>query len=330
MVVAVLVCKVLAVVGGCLFVWAACFLKENEEGEVQRTLELWRDKLVVWPSATRGRRAAALRFCASAASTIFDRLFGQRLLSLRAVLTSATLSMGSILLVLPYIDHHVHTVLLGTLCCISAVAPAVSSRLSWLPIVSLALAVAIWFLTAFHRVDDLILLATFVVAAAIGVLSDFAFIVINRKLLVWAASKASFKASIAVLIAYFALTLLLVVGPYRLVIAGTGGEAKPSDSSVGAGIGAAVVNAIMGEVAIGFAAANGFTAVAASIVFLIGALLAIDTVFWFFAERPVYAAARYGIIQKKKSLFLIGAALLSSVSPQAGSLLRAIPEHYVK
>jgi hypothetical protein len=190
--------------------------------------------------------------------------------------------------------------------------------------------VAVWFLTDFHNVGDLIVLATFVVAAVIGVLSDFAFIVLNRKLLVWAASKASFKASIAVLMAYFALTLLLLIGPYRLVIAGTGGETRPSNSSVGAGIAAAVVDAIMGEVAIGFAAANGFTAVAASIVFLIGALLAIDTIFWFFAERPVYATARYGIIQKKKSLFLVGAALLGSASPRVESLLRAILEHYVK
>ena len=313
-----------------MLIWAACFLKEDEEGRIQRTLERWRDKAGAWPSVTNSRRVVILRFCAETASTLLDRVFGQQLLSTRAITVSATLSLGSLLLALPFIDNTFDTGLWGLLCCSAAMAPAVSQRLSWLPATVIAILAGVWTVTSFHRPSDLMEVATAALAVTIGVAFALIFIVVNRKILTWAAAEASFGAALVVLLSYFGATVAIITVPFLSASAIMGGYQTPASNSLGAGIGATIVNAIIQEVAIAFAAANGFTAIAAAVVLVVAAALAIDALFWFIAERPVYAAARYGIIQKKKSLFLVGVALLGSVSPRAAAVFLSAVERFAK
>src|SRR5207247_1211402 len=120
-------------------------------------------------------------------------------------------------------------------------------------------------------------------------------------------ASASFAAALLVLLANLGVAIVLLFVPYLLVIA-----VLSSTAGTGNTLADSIVAALGVFAAITFSGANVVTALAAALVFLIGLLLVVDAVFWFIAERPVYAAARYGILQKKKALFAIGAALLGS------------------
>jgi hypothetical protein len=96
-------------IAGGLLIYAALFLYESDEGEVQNRLEIW---LV----AVRRRREASLSHVvviltavASLSGQIFDRLFGKKLFSLRSFGASMCYSIASIVLFrdamgVPFID----------------------------------------------------------------------------------------------------------------------------------------------------------------------------------------------------------------------------------
>jgi len=313
-------CRVLAAISGAIFLWAALFLKEDEEGRVQRTLDIWRDRLAVWPLATKARRSAALKLCAASAAAILDRVFGRRLLSKRAVVVSAALSMGSVVLVIGAVsapNKFSWLMFGGALVCAAAFGPSVDRRLQCLPIVAIVLCLGAWIIIGASDSDSsyYVVYVFLPAAAASGVLSDFLLITINRKILRWAATVASFNAAVLVLSLNLFLAAALLLAPYELFLTAIGG-----DDAWGIG-------AVLAKL---FAASNLFTALAAALVVAIALLLVIDELFWFFAERPVYAAARYGVIQKKKTLLLVGVTLIGSASPRLAAIGRSLIEKFVQ
>ena len=80
---------------GVLFVCAALFLHENEEGRIQNKLEEWWIKLSDREKESRSRAAAFMQDVAESTGRGFDRLLGKRLLSLRFIFVSISFSIAS-------------------------------------------------------------------------------------------------------------------------------------------------------------------------------------------------------------------------------------------
>ncbi len=83
---------------GVLFVCAALFLHENEEGRIQNKLEEWWIKLSDREKQSRSRAVAFMQDVAKSTGAGFDLLLGKRLRSLRVVFISISFSLASIFL----------------------------------------------------------------------------------------------------------------------------------------------------------------------------------------------------------------------------------------
>ena len=83
---------------GVLFVCAALFLHENEEGQIQNKLEEWWIRLSDREKESRSWAVAFMQDVAQSTGRGFDRLLGKRLLSLRFVFISISFSLASIFL----------------------------------------------------------------------------------------------------------------------------------------------------------------------------------------------------------------------------------------
>src|SRR6516225_435142 len=92
------VLRILTGLAGLTFVYAAIFLYEDEQGKLQNRLEHWWIEVNDQQKIATSQYASFMRELAKVAAGIFDRLFGSRLFSWRALRVSAAFSMGSYLL----------------------------------------------------------------------------------------------------------------------------------------------------------------------------------------------------------------------------------------
>jgi hypothetical protein len=90
--------RIAAGVAGVLLLYAALFLYENEQGEIQNKLEEWWVRLVDRQSGALSRHTAFMQEVANLATRGFDRVFGEKLVSPQAVGVSVCYSIGSCLL----------------------------------------------------------------------------------------------------------------------------------------------------------------------------------------------------------------------------------------
>ena len=88
--------------GGLVLIYAAFFLYENEQGNVQSVLEdLWL-RIEEHKEIFLSRHAAFMREVARLTNVGFDRLFGKKLFSWQSFAVSSCYSIGSVCLVLAY------------------------------------------------------------------------------------------------------------------------------------------------------------------------------------------------------------------------------------
>jgi hypothetical protein len=87
--------RILSLTGGLLSLYAAAFLYEDEYGRIQSKLEEWWIRLSDKQSLAISRHAAFMREVARFETKLLDGLFGEKLLSLRAIGVSQCLSVAS-------------------------------------------------------------------------------------------------------------------------------------------------------------------------------------------------------------------------------------------
>jgi hypothetical protein len=242
----------------------------------------------------------------------FDKLFGQRLFSARSVIVAAALSSGSAFVsetVFNLVVNETLTVtylVLGPLLLIAALAPLINHRLGILPGAALAVAATATFATA-----GMAALPMLVLAVLIGPIAAVFFIVITRRILRYASSAQSVVAISILLLVNLCMGVALVLPLFA-------GRAIGRQSANWV---AGILWESLGGV---LASVNIPPAAAAASIFVVGAVLLFDTLFWFFLERPVYAAARYGLLQRKKTLGAIGLALITAATPAFGLALQQV------
>ena len=119
---------------GITLLYAALFLHENEEGQLQNRLEkLW----VAIDDLSRtalSKQTAFLQQVSAMANSALNQLFGKKLISLEAVSTSVCFSVGSALLFLAYIRHRMALEYDKETTFIILVLSVVSFVVGWLPI----------------------------------------------------------------------------------------------------------------------------------------------------------------------------------------------------
>jgi len=87
--------RLLGGTAGALLLYGALFLYEDEHGKVQNTLEEWWIRLREKQTELLARHTVFMREVARLEKRVFDRLFGERLISLRAIGVSQSYSLAS-------------------------------------------------------------------------------------------------------------------------------------------------------------------------------------------------------------------------------------------
>jgi len=301
---AISMCHALSFIVGVAFVWSAVFLKESEEGKIQRTIDIWRVRMSRWPTHTGTRRAKLLTDSSLVATRVFDEIFGLRLLSFKSFIASVALSVGAAFV--SFGEPEICCV--GGLLFVTTLLPLVSRKFTHVVFVTFPALLTVLCLLEPEEFTALLLITG--LAGLIGGISTLVFISVTRRVLKWAVASSSFAAAVALLVSNVIVTAVTVGVPLF-------GMRMVAFFSMRHHHGLMFIEEIYWMLLTRIVLlGTGVAALAAALVFLVAAVIVADTIFWFVLERQVYAAARYGLIKRKKSLLAVGAAFISwSLAP---------------
>lgn len=312
---------------GVVLICAALFLYETEEGKFQNKVEEWWIKLSYKQQASRSKVAAFMQEVARLTGAGFDRLFGERLFSLRIVPVSIYLSFASFfllaLLILPFIKHPEGATrqgALGFLVYFSGLAlvPAFFKNkwilaLWWAVIPAAILSISGFLVfvfktrgarSTFHGIGLVLLLFLS------SLLCDLIYIALTRYFL----RRISGIDRIPEILLMVFLNLLALAVPVLGPIYAGLALAKYAPLAAGT-----VMFSLLFDI-IDFLA--GFAA------FFLALLLLLHRLFWPAFQRPLYAICRFAPIKEKKWLFRIGVALLLLPNHITIGVLKAILEKF--
>lgn len=295
---------------GVLCIAAVLFLYEDEEGRIQSKVEDWWIRLSDGRDASRPWATTFMRGVAGLTEQGFDRVFGRRLLSARAVGVSICLSLSSLFLVLIYGVTFIHSpqarqvgasepwMLFGLFTIFGLIPALFKDRwvyLAWWGLIFCALiGIGRFVIFAYERSPRLVTLGVvyLVLAFAASLAVDVFYIALTRETLRRVAVADLFRGLIlwigASLVAIIiALWLPLKVGVDVLTYA--------------PGPGLAIMLSFM---------LNSLDLVVASAAVILALLLLAHRPLWWVAQRALYPVARYEVIKKKWPLFALGTALL--------------------
>jgi len=289
---------------GAIFVYCA-FLYEDEDARLQSRLEDWWVALDDRKHAALTRQAVFVREIARLAVRFLDRLLGYEILSLRAVSVSICFSVGGASLIDAFFILHGErgrfewelVAISFVLCVLFLVAgslPAIKAPLFWLPIVAAALFVAyntalLILLYSVSRYEPFETLQGIqLLSLPLSVLSDFYVIVVTRRVLRRVMSVSSVWEGLE----FFSLALMalavVVVVPYRL-------------SSL-LSLHFLMLLALM----------NVWSALLLCGPVIVAVLMLIHRLVWPTVLRPLYAAQRFRLAQRKKLLAWMGVVFVTS------------------
>jgi hypothetical protein len=300
---------------GVLFICAALFLYENEEGQIQNKLEEWWVRLSDREKQSRSRAVAFMQDVADSTGRGFDRLFGKRLLSLRFVFVSITFSLASIFLfafILWPLAHNPppnvsrqHAFLFFVLFAAFGSVPAFVDGetlwdrtmlgLWWAIIVFNLLRIARFILFTFSTMGvgrtarGIGYLTLFFTS---GVLCDLSYIVLTR----WILRRISKIDRVHEIILQALVSLLILVTLVWAPISFGARIGRYFPMTGGAVLFSFVLNSV--DVIVGLAA------------LMLALLLLLHRLVWPTVERPIYAMERFGFIKRKKLLWTAGIVLV--------------------
>ena len=305
---------VLSRVSGLLILYVAIFLYEDEEGRFQNRLEVWWIKVRYGRDRALSIAAEIFAFSAKAASQLFDKVFGPRLLSLRAVSVSLCLSMASFNLFAPLLSifgygapGQSNTSALWSGVCFLAFAfgrclfdTKWMSRL-WNIVLILVLAqnfgeifVGVVLRMGLHAA------LRFITFLGMLLTLSFAFDLLFLGLTRWMIRRTSVMTKLPYMIGFLLLNILLalalIFAPVVILVKSMPDEHHPS---------------LLSLAAIAVIPLNSVDVVLCLFVFFVLVLFVIHRLLWPLFERPLYAIARYGLIKRKALLWAVGLALVA-------------------
>lgn len=305
---------VISRVMGFLLLYVAIFLYEDEEGRLQNRLEVWWIKVRYGRDRALSRAAEIFAFSTKAASQLFDKVFGPRLLSLRAVAVSLCLSMASLNLFAPLLSIFGYgvpapgsTSAIWTGLCFLAFGFGRSlfdtkwmSRL-WNIVLILVLAqnfgeiiVRVVFQMGLHAA------LRFLTFLGMLLTLSFAFDLLFLGLTRWMVRRTSVMTKLPFMIGFLLLNILLAVAlvfsPVVILAKSMPDEHHPS---------------LLSLAALAVIPLNSVDVMLCLFVFFVLALFVVHRLLWPLLERPLYAIARYGLIKRKALLWAVGLALIA-------------------
>jgi hypothetical protein len=323
--------KIVAAALGAVALWIAVFCFEDEEGRIQNVLEEW------WVRLSRSKRAALsgelvfVQGIAKLSSTFFDRLFGPRIVSCRAIGVSVYLSLASLVIGWAIYEADWEESLAGPmiviglalLCLFLALLPALCSipawgRKLWFVFV-FASAIFLWgsIVLADDTFDDptsfdfvgwlrLLGVSSFLALTSLG--CDVGFILLTRRALqLVSGTKKTFTVVASLGLTYVIAFSLVAVPWYRLI-------ARPERHLTYYGSGSSWFYMSWQDVATVLTYSNLLDGLVVSVFIVIGAVMLTHRVVWPLLERPVYALGRLGIARRRKFLGASAVLLLSFAS----------------
>jgi len=314
----------------------AFFLKEDVDRKVQSRVETWWLRLAYGQEAALSRATAFLRVLARLTGTVFDRLFGERLFSVRGVLVSVCYSIASFFLCVQLIlglspksptPPSFQLWLLILLFLLLGSTPAVLQRSDdeplWLwklgvvAVVFLPLLNFMDFLRQRHQVISAGGFAVFLVLVfVISCGSDFCYIALTRWMLRKASELKHWVGILGIVLLDCLLGLVLFLGP--LVLGGLAvwklnqGVIVPRVNQT---LTAPNVNVSPGTLlAVGIMLAgpalNTIDLLACLLFFALMAVMLLHRLLWPILEGPIYVFQKFGLIKRKGWLLAAAAGLL--------------------
>ena len=312
---------------GATCAYCACFMYENEEKGLQNRLEDWWLRLTDNGTNAIGRHSAVVVNLANLSTRVYTKVFGQKLWSFQSLGVSICLAVSSIAtsfvlsnLVESWIDRN--GVLFATAWAVVfltlAFLPMKFKRVGvWLPVLApicgaLLLSILV---SPFNWVKERgfgeSLLLWF--AVIVTVPCDWAFVAATR----WLHSRLKIAVSNWSLFGLVALNVAMVfgfvVGPWMLDIQMDVPFEPEETFVISTPIGRLQLRSTGSSLSMGpfVAAANGLIGLLGVAYLICWIPLGIHQVFWFVAQRAIYAVQRLRPLEHRKKLASLGAVLIA-------------------
>jgi hypothetical protein len=300
---------------GVLFVCAALFLYENEEGRIQNKLEEWWIRLSDRGKEPRSWAAAFMQDVADSTGRGFDRLLGKRLLSLRFIFVSISFSIASaflfVFLVWPVVHNPPPTVsreevlLFVVFFAGFGSVPAFTNSKTILGKTSLGLWWAAIVLALLKIADFMLFVSStrgagpaaggvgyIILLLAPSLFCDLSYIVLTR----WILRRISKIDRVREIVLEVLVSLLILATLLCAPIIFGVRIGRYFPLAGGVLLVSIVLNSV--DLVVGFAA------------LILALLLLLHRLFWPTVGRSIYAIQRFGLIKNKKLLWVIGITLV--------------------
>jgi hypothetical protein len=298
-----LAARFIAGAAGVLFLYAALFLYEDEQGRLQNKLEEWWVKISDRQSIAVSRYAAFMQEIATLATSALDRLLGEKVVSFRTIQVSIVFSAGSYCLFLfgdgLIKEHEPNLIFLiagGIFFTLGSLTPTIRKPVRF--VLSL-------FLLAFILLLGIGLAATLgngtYYSLLGGLVCDLIFIALTRQTLHWCEHMERFSAAVFVILLNFALAAVFLFMPALPLYV------RWYDPS---GPGAYEKAMLLNQVAV-FVAVNTVAGFAASLFVLLALLAIAHRIFWPVLSRAMYAVQGAGIARRRRLMASLGVLFMA-------------------
>lgn len=272
---------------GLLLLYIALFLHEDEEQQLQNSLEeLW-VRIDDAESRALSKRALFLKENIALINGVLARILGERLFSVQSVSVTFIFSMSSILFFLwvqtdsKAVDYLV--IPIGLVCVGSLPMVFAGRRAIRMVVAAVAAGIgAIAFGIAMLAGGLSIGYAFLTVLAAVGVACDVVFVAINRFIL-RVGARMNYTLEIVLMLVLNIALGGAYISPLMFV--------------------RSLERSEWGSVAVLVAETNLFTTLLASLIVLMMSVALLHRVVWPFLSRPIYAIARHGVVRNQSYYF---------------------------
>ncbi len=300
--------KVIAVIGAVCCFYAAIWMYDDKQGRVQNKLEEWWIEFHDRQKRALSAATVLMRGIASFANSCLDVTFGHRLISLRAIIVSAHLSVASLFLSLAAFLGTIQVVMgdyVGSpLSSIFEAAASVALATASIGLAVLStrsirgrltsmfgFAALLALILYLSELNASFLALSLLLGMVLGLVSDIAFVAVTRLLLRWCERLEGATWCLIVLSVNTVLGLVLWVAPILLLFSGSLDEHRDLR--------------LLNSEALVFNSLDGFISL---FLLLIASFLLLHRFLWPFAARTLYAIAPTPA--RKALLIVVGLFLL--------------------
>lgn len=322
------VLKIIAIAIGLIFIYLGLFLYEDEQGKIQNTLEESWIKIDRHQHSALAKHLTFMGVVTRIMSVALNRVFGEKLLSIKSIGVSACYSNASVyicsrLLAWYQSDYsmlfrptwmYISWIILKILVFIAlGLVPIFITKSIWLKIWFGAVIFGIFcweLIEAIMRyditqIDDVFMAAQMSVntGIVIGIAFDVFFIAAIRKVLRWKLGELNYPKLTAIFVFNIIMALALFFIPVLYFIP------NPSTSIIAAYYNDLLSLSLLGLFR-GIVLSNLFIALFAIIVVLLTITVLAHQIFWPLLARPVYSLQKLGVAKRSKFLSTTGVILI--------------------